>query len=148
MPQPIIQVVRLDPYHEVWGPLVPMVALKLAKSLEDMPDLLHGVPVFMSALWANNPDVLLLAAINPATGEVKGFCSAYIDGHILNIVQPRLDEPSENDAVSEMILAAQDWGRERKATLAVLVSKKLIDSRWTKKHNFRPSRHISVKELA
>ena len=42
MPQPIIQVVRLDPYHEVWGPLVPMVALKLAKSLEDMPDLMWG----------------------------------------------------------------------------------------------------------
>lgn len=147
MPQPTLAVVALDPYHVVYGPLVPMVAQKLVASLQDMPDLLWGVPVFMSQLWANNPNVRLLAAIDPAKGEVRGFCSAYVDGEVLTIIQPRLDEPSENDAVSEMIIQLQEWGRSRGATLVVLVSRKLIDSRWTKKHNFRPSRHISVKEL-
>src|SRR3990167_4816173 len=95
-----VRIVQLDPYHRVYGMLVPLVAQRLAEGFAAVGDEDSIVlPQFMSRLWAKDPSTLLLAAID-TTGAIKGQTAAvYQAPKKVLFIQPRMDEPTENDAV-------------------------------------------------
>jgi hypothetical protein len=102
--------------------------------------------MFMSRLWAKDPGVLLIAAIGPDS-KVKGHCAAlvHLPGQVM-VVPPKLDEPTENDAISEMLGMVETWAKEQGASLLQLVSKR-ADPKWLKKHGYETARYVMTKQL-
>lgn len=143
-----VRVVQVSPYHKIYGLLTPILAQRLHEGLSSLGDETDYVLTnFMSMLWAKNPGVLLLAAVD-AQGQVKGYTAALRqnESEVL-FIQPRLDEPTENDAVGEMIEWVERWAKEQGATHTALVARRL-DSKWGKKYNYEVSRYVLVKVLA
>ena len=148
-----VKVISVDPYHKVYGLLVPMLAQRLLESVQAMGDDANLTTTsFMSMLWAANPNALLLAAVD-GSGKIKGFCAATIAGQQFDgsqgqvfMLQPRMDEPTENDAVSEMVEIVSNWAKSRNINSITLVARR-SDPKWLKRHGFEVQRYIMVKEL-
>ena len=141
-----VTVLRVDPYHPQLGALVFSVIPRLFEAVESFGDNpKQVVPAFLSRLFGNDQNVILVAAVNKQ-GVVKGFASAVIDGGTCLMLQPRLDEPTVNDAVSEMVSMIEDWAKVQGFKAINLVTKRL-DTKWSKKFDFEVSRYILSKEL-
>ena len=142
-----VRVLALDPYHKIYGMLVPILAQRLHEGLSSLGDETDYVLTnFMSMLWAKNPGVLLLAAVD-AQGQVKGYTAAIRqnESEVL-FIQPRLDEPIEGDPVGEMIEQVETWAKSIGATHVAMVARRL-DAKWGKKYGFSVSRYILTKDL-
>ena len=143
-----VRIIRVDPYHKQYGLLVPMVAQRLLESLQALGDEADIVgPQFLARLWAKDPGVLLLAAVDQ-TGQIKGFAAAMFNPHTREflLMQPRMDIPTENYSVGEMMQFVEDWARSLQVTTLTLVAKR-IDQKWQKKYGFEVVRYILQKEL-
>src|SRR3990167_4492689 len=142
-----VRIVQIDPYHKVYGMLVPLLAQRLAEGFTALGDEDSIVlPQFMSRLWAKDPGTLLLAAID-STGTIKGHTAAvYQEPAQVLFIQPRLDEPTENDAVAEMIEWVERWATSIGAKSLVLIARR-VDAKWSKKHGFEVSRYILTREI-
>lgn len=143
-----VKVVRVDPYHKVYVLAIPEIVQKFSDVLSQLGDEEGIVSAqFFSRLWAKDKGVLLLAAIDPETGRVKGFTAAATsaDGQCL-MLQPRLDEPTQNDAVKEMVEAVEEWAQSLGFTQLTMIARR-FDAKWNKKFNFEISRYVMVKEL-
>ena len=147
-----VRIVQLDPYHKVYGLAVPLVTQRLSDGFTALGDESGIVlPQFMSRLWAKDPGVLLLAAIDP-TGTIKGHAAAVyqknsnLEAPQVIFIQPRLDEPTENDAVTEMIEWIDRWAKTLGAGELVLIARR-VDAKWCKKHQFEVSRYILTREI-
>lgn len=140
-----LRVLKVDPYHKAYGLLVPQVAEKMQDSISTMPDLDNIVPAFLARLWGKDRGVLLLAAVDSA-GHVKGFTAASFDGVNVTMMQPRLDESAENDAVGEMLSMVEGWAESLKATKVILITRKL-DSKWMKKYGYEVNRYVLHRDL-
>jgi hypothetical protein len=127
--------------------LIPFLTPRLNETVEALGDADGlAVPMFMSRLWAKDQSVLLVAAVTPE-GSVKGHCAAlvHIPGQVL-VVPPKLDEPTENDAISEMLGMVEEWAKGQGATILQLVSKR-ADPKWLKKHGYETARYVMTKQL-
>ena len=142
-----VRILQIDPYHKIYGMLVPILAQRLAESLEAVGDGTNEFLFqFMSQLWGKDPGVALVAAIDPQ-GNVKGHTAAQVQGTQAFFLQPRLDEPTENDAIGEMMEWVENWAKGLKMTQLTLVARRL-DAKWSKKYGLEVSRYILTKELA
>lgn len=142
-----VRVIQVSPYHRIYGLLIPALAQRLHEGLASIGDETDYVLTnFMSLLWAKNPGVLLVAAVD-STGQVKGYTAALRqnESEVL-FIQPRLDEPTENDAVAEMIEHVETWAKGIGASHTALVARRL-DSKWSKKFGYEVARYILTKEL-
>lgn len=141
-----VKVLKVDPYHKVEGWLIPDLVQRLNESLQALGDE-GGVTLvgFMTRLWANS-GVLLLAAVDEK-GSIKGHAAAVTNGiGSVSIIQPRLDEPAENDAVAEMLAEIEVWAKEQGVSRITLVSRR-YDAKWSKKHGFEITQYIQVKDI-
>jgi len=141
-----VNVIRLQPY-DTTSFLIPFMTQRLNESVESLGDTQGlAVPMFMSRLWAKDEGVLLVAAVTPS-GHVKGHCAAlmHLPGQVM-VVPPKLDEPTENDAIGEMLGMVEQWARAQGAAILQLVSKR-ADPKWLKKHGFETARYVMTKEL-
>lgn len=142
------KVLRIDPYHKINVLTIPEIVQKFGDVLSQLGDDQGVVATqFFSRLFAKDPGVLLLAAIDPDSGRVRGFTAAATsaDGQCL-MLQPRLDEPTQNDAVKEMVEAVEGWAESLGYTQLTMIARR-VDSKWLKKYGFEVSRYIMTKEL-
>ena len=146
-----VTIVKVDPYHKIFGLLVPELVQRLTESLQALGDETGAVLLnFMPRLWARDTGALLLAAVDEK-GHVKGHVAAFFQetqeaGRQVVLIQPRLDEPAENDAVAEMLAEVEKWAKVLNAGELMLVSKR-FDSKWAKKHGFEIARYILTKAV-
>src|SRR5262245_18048968 len=140
MSLPKVHIVKVDPYHKIYMlPLVQIVP-RFGEIMEQLGDETGAVALnFFPRLWARDAGVLLLAAVDPDTGLVKGFTAAGDVGGECVMLQPRLDEQTENDAVSEMIEAVETWAKGLGFRELTMISRR-SDPKWMKKHNFEIAR--------
>jgi len=141
-----VSVVVVDPYHKVYGMLVPALIQRLLEAVEAFGDGSNTVVEFMTRLHAGDKGAILLAAVTPA-GKVKGYAAAGTNGSEVIMIQPRLDEPTSNDAIAEMIERIEEWAKSLGAKRITLISKRL-DPKWQKKYDFDVARYVLTKELA
>lgn len=142
-----VRVIRVDPYHKVYGVLVHELAQRISASTQKLGDEADIVcPQFFSALWAKSPYVLLLAAVD-SVGYIKGFAAAQLKNETeVIILQPKMDEPTENDAIQEMMDEIENWARSMSLKRLTLISSR-ADPKWFKKFDFEVKQYILVKEL-
>jgi hypothetical protein len=143
-----VTIVRVDPYSKTYGLIIPAIVQKFTDALSQLGDEDNTVASsFFPRLFGRDQGVLLLAAVEGATGSVKGFTAAATsaDGQCL-MLQPRLDEPTTNDAVAEMIELVEEWAASLGFKQLTMVARR-ADPKWLKKHGFEISRYIMTKEL-
>ena len=142
-----VKVVQVDPYHDVYGWLVHPLVKRLHSSLQALGDETDEVLVgFLTKLWGKDPSVLLLAAVDQV-GEVKGHAAAMLQGpNQAMFIQPRLDVPTDNDAVSEMVEAIEAWAKDKGVAQLNLVVYRL-DPKWAKKYGFEVARYVLAKDV-
>lgn len=144
-----LTIVKINPYHQVFGQLIPLLVPRLRESFGGLGDEENiALGHFMSQLWSPERDktVLLLAAIDEG-GALKGHvAAAKANNFEVLLTQPRLDEPAENDAVSEMLSKINDWAKSEGVSLLTLVSRR-FDPKWAKKHGFEVARYILNKDV-
>ncbi len=143
-----VKIIRVDPYNKVAVLTIPKIVQKFSAAALQLGDEENKISaMFFARLWGKDPGVLLLAAVDPATGDVKGFTGAAVseDGLCL-MLQPRLDEPTTNDAVKEMVEIVEDWALSLKFKKLTMISRR-ADPKWLKKHGFEISRYVAEKEL-
>lgn len=142
----IVRSIIVDPYHEHYVYLLPGVIKRLKAMLEQMEeDSMTILPQFLARLVMRDRGVLLLAAVDQ-TGKDVGVAAASVDNGQVLILQPKLDVPSENDAVKEMMDAIESWAKSQGVEQLTLVTRR-FDPKWTKKFNFEVSRYILSKDL-
>jgi hypothetical protein len=142
-----VTIVRVDPYHKVYVLTIPQIVQKFSEVLQQLGDDNDNVATqFFPRLWAKDPGVLLLAAIDPATCLVKGFTAAAVTDNTCTMTQPRLDEPTENDAVREMIEAVEVWASGLGFKQITLIARR-ADPKWLKKHGFEVTRYVMTKDI-
>lgn len=144
-----VTIIKIDPYHKVFGQLIPLLVQRLRESFEALGDEENvALSQFMSQLWFSEHDkaVLLLAAIDEQ-GALKGHVAATKSNNFeVVLTQPRLDEPAENDAVAEMLTKVDEWAKSVGALQLTLVSRR-FDPKWAKKHGFEVARYIMTKDV-
>lgn len=142
-----VKVIKVDPWHKVYGYLFTEVLQKVAESMHSIGDEDGATAaMFGSLVVKKDPGAIMLAAVDP-TGHVKGVAAACIFGGEATIIQPRLDVPTENDAVKEMMDILEDWADNAGFDRLTLITRR-IDQKWTKKFGFEVSRYILQKELS
>src|SRR5216684_5638107 len=119
-----VSVVVVDPYHKVYGMLVPQLTQRLLDAVEAFGDGPNTVVEFMTRLHAKDRGAILLAAVTNS-GKVKGYAAAGTNGPEVIMIQPRLDEPTANDAIAEMIEHIEEWAKALGAKRITLISKRL-----------------------
>lgn len=139
-----VVIIRIDPYHKVYGQLLPQVLQRLIEGISSMGDDPRVITLFNTKLAAGDPNVILLAAVD-TKGQVKGYCAAEVQNGVALVMQPHMDEPTSNDAIAEMFDTLEDWKAERKVVKSTLVVKKL-DSKWLKKYGYRIERYVLSRE--
>lgn len=143
-----VKIIKVDPYNKISVLTIPQIVQRFAEVMQQLGDEEGAVAAnFFPRLWAKDPGVLLLAAVDPASGSVKGFTAAAtsVDGQAL-MCQPRLDEPTENDAVKEMIDSVEDWASSLGFKQITMVARR-ADPKWIKKHGFEITRYVMTKEI-
>ncbi len=151
------RIVRVDPYHAQLGALAHMVAQRLsedAKKLGDDTD--FTLTNIFSRLWAMDPTVLVLASLDPKSGQLVGYTVVSIEAGQAFIMQPRFDRPSENDATGEMLGIAENWVKDYNTAMGLVgglpVSKLILvarrfDAKWEKKYGFETKRYLLEKPI-
>lgn len=141
-----VTIIRVDPYHKAYGLAVPGIVQKFSDALTQFGDEDNMVASqFFPRLFAKDPSVLLLAAIDP-TGAVKGFTAAMVANNECVMLQPRLDHQTENDAVKEMVDTVKEWALSMKFTELTMITRR-VDPKWLKKHGFDITRYIATAQL-
>lgn len=142
-----LTITKIDPYHAILGMVIPELVKRLDESFQALGDE-SGVTLtgLMTRLWSRDPGILILAAVDEK-GDIKGHAAAAQapDKQII-LVQPRQDEPAENDAVTEMLVEIERWAKELGAQQLTLVSRR-YDSKWSKKHGFEIAQYVQTKEI-
>jgi len=150
-----LQIIALDPYHPVLGLLVPQVAQRLLESAKQMSiegDSEETVIAALARLWAKDPTVLMLACVD-TEGHVKGHAVASIEGNSAFLLQPRIDEPTDNDMTGELIHVVEQWIKDYNASVGrevvsgVTLIAKRSDPKWAKKYDFETIRYFMFRKL-
>jgi len=141
-----IHVLRLDPYNMQHAWLIPNLIPRLidVANAIDMAGA-QMVPSLLSRLYAKDPAVIVMVAVTDK-GDIKGQgCAVITDGKAF-ILHPKMDEPSANDAVGEMLHAIEAWAVERGAPVATLLTSR-EDPKWLKKYGYGTTQYVSTKSL-
>jgi len=136
------RIVAIDPYHPQLGLLVPFVLQKLQAAYIGMGDDMGQLLVqFMSSLYSRDLGVILLVALD-SQSRVVGYTAATVstDNGVV-MLKPRLEEPTENDAIAEMIQQVKEWGKKLNRNRVYMIAKS-YDKKWNEKHGFEVRRYI------
>jgi len=140
------KIVKIDPYHPQLGLLVPFVMQKLMAAHEGMGEDMGVMLVqFMSNLYAQDLRSVLIAALD-SSSRVIGYAAATASAGTVVMTKPRLDEPTENDAVSEMLALVEGWAKELGYRRVSILSRN-YDKKWNEKHGFEVKRYIMERRL-
>ena len=146
-----VQIIPVDLFHPVTGPLFPFVINRVRKFAET-----HFSEVFpdrqarevAARLAAGDPTIFVAAFISPDGRLVGHGVAAIQQGYgkkWVFVTQCKLDEPA-GDAMSRAIQYIEDWGRAQGAELLIFETKR-SDSSWVRAFGFKTLRHLMWKSL-
>jgi|SRR6185503_8386754 len=105
-------VYKIDPRDPTGALLLPQLAQRLqlyAAEYERIYDPRVPVANYMSRLWADDPNLLILGLVEADSGALVGHVVAEKTGSLVNVLQLRADQ-NVGDALQEAVSRAIEWG--------------------------------------
>ena len=130
------------------------VANRVIDNAKEHGEDLSPLHQILARAWIKDPGVLILAALSNM-GLVKGHAFAAVSDDKAYLLQPRVDEPTENDTIGEFIALAESWlkvynlqvlGQEGAIPRLTLLARR-ADPKWAKRYGFFTKQYIMEKEL-
>ena len=149
-----VKIVSPEPYTKAGSFILAEVGNRLILNAKDHEEDLAPLYQILGRAWIKDPGVLILAALSDK-GLVKGHAAAAISDTKAYILQPRVDEPTENDTIGEFIALAESWlklynlqvlGEEGAIPRLTLLARR-ADPKWAKKYRFFTKQYVMEKEL-
>ena len=149
-----VKIVVPKPYTLAGGFILAMVGFRLVDNAHEHGEDLLPLHQIIARAWVQDPGVLILAALDDK-GLVKGHAAAAVSESKAYLLQPRVDEPTENDTIGEFIARAEDWlklynlqglGKEDAIPRLTLLARR-ADPKWAKKYGFLTKHYVMEKEL-
>ena len=149
-----VKIVVPKPYTLAGGFLLAMVGLRLVDNANEHGEDLSPLHQIIARAWIKDPGVLILAALDDK-GLVKGHAAAAVSESKAYLLQPRVDELTENDTIGEFIALVEDWlklynlqvlGKEDAIPRLTLLARR-ADPKWAKKYGFFTKHYEMEKEL-
>ena len=147
-----VLVIPVDPFDLTTGLLVPQVAQRIRQFALDNyteADPQFFASTIMARLFAGDPNVVVVALLEPTTAKVVGHGVATIETEgrrkWVFISQCKADG-NVGDAIKRGIVWADQWGRERGATHMVMATPR-SDTAWRRRYGFDVMRHLMIRPL-
>ncbi len=149
-----VKIVSPKPYTKAGSFILAEVANRVVDNAEEHGEDLSPLHQIIARAWVLDPGVLILAALSDK-GLVKGHAVAGISDSKAYVLQPRVDEPTENDTIGEFIALAESWlklynlqvlGDEGAIPRLTLLARR-ADPKWAKKYGFFTKQYVMEKEL-
>lgn len=147
-----MKVVRVDPYHQVTGLLIPQLTQRMLDFSRTLSPELNAELVvrnFMVRLWGQDPGSILLAYVDEQ-GRVAGHCSATIqqadDGKRVVFVNQCKADGNVGDALQLALEMLDAWGRLHGA-VAMTMTTTRSEKAWERRAGFKEYRKIMVRML-
>jgi len=147
-----MKVVRVDPYHQVTGLLMPQLTQRVIEFSRTLSPELNAELVARSLLvpvWAGAINVMLLAFVDDK-GAVAGHCYAEVteveDGQRVAFIKQIKADGNVGDALRLALLTVELFGKQHGAKSLVMIGTR-SDKAWEKDAGFREYRKIMVREI-
>ncbi len=149
-----VKIVSPKPYTKAGSFILAEVANRIVDNAEEHGEDLSPLHQTIGRAWVLDPGVLILAALSDK-GLVKGHAVAGVSNGKAYVLQPRVDEPTENDTIGEFIALAESWlklynlqvlGDEGAIPRLTLLARR-ADPKWAKKYGFFTKQYVMEKEL-
>ena len=149
-----VKIVSPKPYTKAGSFILAEVGNRIVDNAEEHGEDVSPLHQIIARAWVLDPGVLILAALSDK-GLVKGHAVAAISETKAYILQPRVDEPTENDTIGEFIALAESWlklynlqvlGQEDAIPRLTLLARR-ADPKWAKKYGFFTKHYVMEKEL-
>ncbi len=149
-----VKIVSPKPYTKAGSFILAEVANRVIDNAEEHGEDLSPLHQIIARAWVLDPGVLILAALSNK-GLVKGHAVAGVSDSKAYVLQPRVDEPTENDTIGEFIALAESWlklynlqvlGDEGAIPRLTLLARR-ADPKWAKKYGFFTKQYVMEKEL-
>lgn len=151
-----VKIYKPEPYTEAGGFILANIANRLVDIATQHSESLNSVTGIISRLWALDPGVLALAALDNQ-GHIKGHAIGIIEGDTAYLLQPRVDEPTEGDTIGEFVALAEDWLKVYNSAVlgpgmgivipGLTLLARRADPKWMKKYNFSTVKYVMFKPL-
>jgi len=149
-----VKIVSPKPYTQAGSFILAEVANRVIDNAGEHGEDLSPLHQIIARAWVLDPGVLILAALSNK-GLVKGHVVAGISDSKAYVLQPRVDEPTENDTIGEFIALAESWlklynlqvlGAEDVIPRLTLLARR-ADPKWAKRYGFFTKQYVMEKEL-
>ena len=149
-----VKIVSPKPYTKAGSFILAEVGNRLILNAQEHGESLTPLYGILSRAWNKDPGVLILAALSDK-GLVKGHAVIAAADQAVYLLQPRIDEPTENDTIGEFIALAESWlkvynlqvlGQEGAIPRLTLLARR-ADPKWAKKYGFFTKHYVMEKEL-
>lgn len=145
-------VLPIDPFDPVASLLVPAVTQRIKQFAEE--NFQEADPHFfassiMARLMMRDPNLVVVALLEPTTGKVVGHGVATIETEGTRkwvFVSQCKADGNVGDAIMRGIELADKWGRQRGASHMVMSTTR-SDTSWKKKYQFETMRHLMIRLL-
>lgn len=148
---PQIVVLPVDPLHGPTAMLLPFIAQRVFGMASDRQaelDPERFTRNLMTRLWAGDPNVLVLAFLEPS-GKLVGHVVAELctDGtrRWIFVAQTKADG-NVGDAVRRALTMLDEWGARHKATVMNMATHR-DDAAWSRKYGLEKSRSIYTRAI-
>lgn len=115
-------VLKIDPRDSTGALLLPQLAQRLQLFSAEYDRVFDPrVPVanYMSRLWSDDPNLLILGLVEGDSGALVGHVVAETTGSLVSVLQMRADQ-NVGDALQEAVSRAIEWGQTRGSTDVLL----------------------------
>ncbi len=149
-----VKIVSPKPYTMAGDLILAVVGGRIVDNAQEHGEDVSPLHQIIARAWVLDPRVLILAALSDK-GLVKGHAVAAISDSKAYVLQPRVDEPTENDTIGEFIALAESWlklynlqvlGQEDAIPRLTLLARR-ADPKWAKKYGFFTKQYVMEKEL-
>ena len=149
-----VKIVSPKPYTQAGSFILAEVGNRIVDNAEEHGEDVMPLYGIISRAWNKDPGVLILAALSDK-GLVKGHAVVAAVDQSVYLLQPRVDEPTENDTIGEFITLAESWlklynlqvlGEEGAIPRLTLLARR-ADPKWAKKYGFLTKQYVMQKEL-
>lgn len=151
-----VKIYEPKPYTSAGGFILADLSNRLMESAKQHNESEASVRNLFTRLWALDPSVLALVALDDS-GHVKGHALATIEGDSAYLLQPRVDEPTEEDTIGKFISLVEYWLKVYnsaviKQGIGIPISHLTLlarraDPKWAKKYGFETRKYLMEKEL-
>ena len=149
-----VKIVSPKPYTKAGSFILAEVANRIVDNAEEHGEDLTPLYGIIARAWHKEPSVLILAALSDK-GLVKGHAIVSATDLAAYLLQPRVDEPTENDTIGDFIALAESWlklynlqvlGEEGVIPRLTLLARR-ADPKWAKRYGFLTKQYVMEKEL-